>query len=99
MGTCWKQFKTSGRISAISARTNFWLMEKPREPSIEQRHPYLWQQFRDAYDMRNLLTHEYFRVDPAIVWTTVKNHLPQLESLLRAFSDGNDEGADPPELS
>ena len=69
------------------------------DPSIEQRNLMLWQQFRDASDMRNLLTHEYFRVDPAIVWTTVKNHLPQLESLLRAFSDGNDEGADPPELS
>ena len=32
-------------------------------PSINESQPQLWQQFRDAADMRNLLTHEYFRVD------------------------------------
>ncbi|QLQ25676.1 MAG: DUF86 domain-containing protein [Dechloromonas sp.] len=40
-------------------------------PAIQQEIPALWQQFRDASDMRNILTHEYFRVDAAIVWTTV----------------------------
>ena len=69
------------------------------DPSIEQRHPHLWQQFRDAYDMRNLLTHEYFRVDPAIVWTTVKNHLPELENLIIAFAAANGEGGDGSEIS
>lgn len=47
--------------------------------------PQLWQQFRDAADMRNLLTHEYFRVDASIVWTTVVRHLPGLEAALTAF--------------
>lgn len=51
-------------------------------PSMEQTHAELWQQFRDAADMRNLLTHEYFRVDPSVVWTTVHNDLPELERLL-----------------
>ena len=60
------------------------------DPSIEQTNPSLWQQLRDSYDMRIVLTHEYFRVDAAIVWTTVKNHLPQLESLLITFSDQDD---------
>jgi len=59
------------------------------DPSIEQRNPALWQQFRDAYDMRIVLTHEYFRVDAAIVWTTVKNSLPGFEKTLIAFSAGN----------
>ena len=68
------------------------------DPSIEQKNLMLWQQLRDASGMRNLLTHEYFRVDPAIVWTTVKNHLPQLEGLLKEISDGNDESADAQEL-
>ena len=54
-------------------------------PSIEKSQPLLWQQFRDAYDMRNLLTHEYFRVDPSILWTTVIHHLPQLEMDLTNF--------------
>lgn len=56
------------------------------DSSIAQRHPALWQQFRDAYDMRIVLTHEYFRVDAAIVWTTVENCLPELEKLLIAFA-------------
>lgn len=54
-------------------------------PSINESQPQLWQQFRDAADMRNLLTHEYFRVDASIVWTTVVRHLPELEAALTAF--------------
>ena len=56
------------------------------DPSMEQQHPELWQQLRDASDMRNLLAHEYFRVDPGVVWTTVKTHLPVLERLLSTFA-------------
>ncbi len=61
------------------------------DPSIEHRYPSLWQQFRDSYDMRIVLTHEYFRVEATILWTTVINHLPQLESLTE-FSAENDSG-------
>ncbi|HET6720849.1 MAG TPA: HepT-like ribonuclease domain-containing protein, partial [Rhodocyclaceae bacterium] len=56
------------------------------DPAIEQSAPRLWQQFRDAYDMRSVLTHEYFRVDAAIVWTTVKTNLPILETQLLEFA-------------
>jgi uncharacterized protein with HEPN domain len=52
------------------------------EPSIQQVAPVLWQHFRDAYDMRIILTHEYFRVDAGVVWTTIKNSLPLLEAQL-----------------
>jgi uncharacterized protein with HEPN domain len=38
--------------------------------------------FKDAYDMRIILTHEYFRVDVAVVWDTIKNDFPGLEALL-----------------
>ncbi len=55
------------------------------EPALEHSHAALWQQFRDAADMRNLLTHEYFRVDPSIVWTTIKHVLPGFEGLLIEF--------------
>lgn len=47
--------------------------------------PDLWLHLRDAYDMRNVLTHEYFRVDAGIVWETIKQELPQLDSLLKEF--------------
>lgn len=52
------------------------------DPSIEQRHPEVWQHFRDVYDMRIVLTHEYFRIDASVVWDTVKNDLPKLEMIL-----------------
>lgn len=52
------------------------------DPGIEKTHPHLWQQLRDVYDMRIVLTHEYFRVDPLIVRNTVQNNLPGIEKLL-----------------
>lgn len=55
------------------------------DPDLERRDPSAWQQFRDAYDMRIVLTHEYFRVDAAVVWETVKNDLPQLNALVESF--------------
>jgi uncharacterized protein with HEPN domain len=51
-------------------------------PHIEQQAPEVWQHFKDAYDMRIILTHEYFRVDVAVVWDTIKNDFPGLEALL-----------------
>lgn len=47
-------------------------------PLIEQQYPDVWQHLKDAYDMRIILTHEYFRVDVAVVWDTIKNDLPSL---------------------
>lgn len=29
-------------------------------------------------DLRNVVAHEYFRVEPEIVWDTVQNNLPEL---------------------
>ncbi|WP_310452508.1 DUF86 domain-containing protein [Sulfuritalea sp.] len=55
------------------------------DPDLERRSPDAWQQFRDAYDMRIVLTHEYFRVDAAVVWETVKNDLPQVNALIESL--------------
>jgi uncharacterized protein with HEPN domain len=34
-------------------------------------------------DLRNIVAHEYFRVDPEIVWDTLKNNLPELVDPLK----------------
>jgi len=62
------------------------------DPALERTHPELWLQFRDSYGMRIILTHEYFRIDAALVWDTIQNDLPQLERLLKAspLSHGSD---------
>ena len=52
---------------------------------LEAVDPDLWSHLHDAYDMRNVLTHEYFRVDAGIVWETVQHELPVLEKMLRKF--------------
>lgn len=67
------------------------------DPALEQRNPDVWQHFRDAYDMRIVLTHEYFRVDVAVVWDTVISDLPKLQSLLDTITvDDHDGDGDRP---
>jgi uncharacterized protein with HEPN domain len=51
-------------------------------PHLEQQFPVAWQHLKDVYDMRIILTHEYFRVDLAIVWTTLQTDIPALASAL-----------------
>ena len=55
------------------------------QQDLESSNPDLWAHLRDAYDMRNVLTHEYFRVDAGIVWETVQLEIPKLEQLLQRF--------------
>lgn len=64
------------------------------DPLIELTQPDLWQQFRDIYGMRIILTHEYFRIDAAIVWDTIENDLPNLETMLKTLASENDGGGD-----
>lgn len=51
-------------------------------PALENESPELWAHLRDAYDMRIILTHEYFRVDAGIVWETIQQELPVLKALV-----------------
>ncbi|BBC25444.1 DUF86 domain-containing protein [Pseudanabaena sp. ABRG5-3] len=44
---------------------------------IHQKYPQIpWQ---DIIDFRNLLVHEYFRVDLKLVWRIVEKELPELK--------------------
>ena len=60
--------------------------------SIEKRFPEFAKgnselPLRSAYEMRNALSHGYFKIDLAIVWRTVESDLPelkdQIEEILR----------------
>lgn len=57
------------------------------DPDLQHRVPDAWRSLREAYDMRIVLTHEYFRIDAAIVWDTVKNDLPALDALVESLLD------------
>jgi uncharacterized protein with HEPN domain len=56
-------------------------------PDLETRQNDAWRQLQDAGGMRNILAHEYFRVDAAVVWDTINNDLSSLEHALRTIGD------------
>jgi len=60
------------------------------DPQFVKAHPEL--PWRDMQDMRHKMIHNYFDVDLAIVWATVKNDLPplkqQIGDLLRERHSG-----------
>jgi uncharacterized protein with HEPN domain len=66
-------------------------------PDIAQRKPEIWKHFVGVYRSRNILVHDYFLIDAAVVWDTIENYIPKLEALLDTVvfdSDGGEEGSD-----
>ena len=51
------------------------------DPGFAARNPDL--PLRSAREMRNVLSHGYFSVDLAVVWTTIQANLPPLKQQLR----------------
>jgi uncharacterized protein with HEPN domain len=78
----WEEFVDSELHQDAVMRPLAIIGEAARQVSQETRdaHPELpWPQMAG---MRNRLIHEYFRVDLATVWETVKNDLPPLIAVL-----------------
>jgi uncharacterized protein with HEPN domain len=60
------------------------------DPAVRRRYPSVpWRQITG---MRNLLVHDYFRINQEIVWETVEKHLPALKievkRILEALPNG-----------
>lgn len=54
-----------------------------RYPEITARRPGI--PWGSAYEMRNALSHGYFKVDLEIVWKTVRADLPDMRSQVRSL--------------
>lgn len=48
-------------------------------------HKYPEINWRDVIGMRNLMIHQYFRINLEILWDTVKNDLPTLKQQLQSL--------------
>ncbi|WP_069790320.1 DUF86 domain-containing protein [Cyanobacterium sp. IPPAS B-1200] len=53
--------------------------EASRATSEQFKAKYYQLDWQDMADFRNLIVHEYFRVDLGVVWEIVKNELPKLK--------------------
>ena len=49
---------------------------------VAQHAEFRWQ---DAYGMRNVLSHGYFKVDPEVVWKTAQEDLPELKATVQSL--------------
>lgn len=58
--------------------------------TLERQHPEVpWSKMRG---MRHVLAHEYFGIDSAILWQTVKNDLPPLLPLIQKVLSQKEQG-------
>ena len=54
-------------------------------PDFQEQHPAIpWSRLRG---MRHILVHDYFRIDPDVVWAAVETDLPDLKRALLALLD------------
>ena len=51
--------------------------------STHEQHPEI--SWRDIIDFRNLLVHEYFRVDLNLIWQIVERELPNLKQQISSI--------------
>ena len=87
-GMTFDQFVNDARTMDAVVRNLMTMGESIRwipEPILDAHPDVPWRTLRG---MRNVVVHEYFGVDPAILWETVRGDLPPLEAKLEAVLAG-----------
>lgn len=57
--------------------------------SVQDRHPEIpWVLLRD---IRNTVAHDYFGIEPGLIWHTARVDLPALRPALQALADGHED--------
>jgi uncharacterized protein with HEPN domain len=65
-----------------------------RYPEFVTQHPEI--EFAFANSMRNVLAHEYFRIDWEVVWASLREDLPEMRAAVQAVlgADGQSDHAE-----
>ena len=74
-----KDFLQSKEVQDATIRRIEIIGEATKQIANDLREKYPEIKWREIMAMRNLLIHEYFRVDLGIVWQIVENELPKLK--------------------
>lgn len=59
--------------------------EAARSMSVQTKEKHSEINWRDIVDFRNLLVHEYFRVDLQIVWQIIEQEIPTLKKQINSI--------------
>lgn len=65
--------------------------EATKEIPDDTREKYPAIKWKNIVGLRNLVVHEYFRVNPEIIWNTIQEHLPNLKAVILELLAVDDE--------
>ncbi len=57
--------------------------EAVRQLPEDFKQKYSYIEWRKIVDLRNILIHEYFGIEPEIIWDIVKNKIPTLKTFIK----------------
>ena len=85
-GMTFEEFSADDRTSFAVVRALEIIGEAAKKlpPDIRARQPQI--PWREVGGMRDKLSHDYFGVNLAVVWETLANDLPSLETALRSLA-------------
>lgn len=86
-GMSFEQFQNDDKTSSAVIRKFEIIGEAAKNisESIKQQHPSV--PWKEMAGMRDRLIHGYFGIDYQLVWSTIKNRLPEARSVIKAISN------------
>lgn len=83
-------FVSDQKTRSAVQREVFVLGEAAKQLPVEVRHRHASVNWRGLSGLRDVLAHQYFRIDDAILWDVVANELPGLLEKLRRIDATED---------